>query len=69
MTGQPQNCPKVPVRPNAPACMYDLQARTYAALGKRQEEHHALGQLFLELAGQPGFAENRFGVFVRNLGQ
>ncbi len=29
----------------------------------------ALGQLFLELAGQPGFSRNRFGILVLDLGQ
>ena len=32
---------QITLHPNDPR-LYDLQARTYAALGKRQEEHHAL---------------------------
>ena len=30
---------------------------------------HALGQHLLELAGQPGFAEDGFGIFVLHGGQ
>jgi len=32
---------QITLHPNDPR-LYDLQARTYAALGKRQDEHHAL---------------------------
>jgi hypothetical protein len=42
-----------------------LVGQMMAQLGRQ----HALGQHFLELPGQAGFAENRLGILVLNLGE